>query len=134
MRYASLARLILDDDEKIVGVRGDAFRLRESETYLSATWAEFHKQPSHQDNVRASVHTIRKSMKVGKNSAYAVGKVSAIDQASKAAGKKVRFVHEPEQNNSAHVALRGWPSDDLELFEHLAMHEWSTLVLNSQVP
>jgi hypothetical protein len=41
VRYVPWARLRKDEHENVIGVLGAAFRLRDGEQYLSATWAEF---------------------------------------------------------------------------------------------
>jgi hypothetical protein len=48
--------------------------------------------------------------------------------------KKVRFIHEPEDDNKAHTAIHGWPRDADDLFEALAAEAWSETVLNKSIP
>jgi hypothetical protein len=43
----------------------------------------------------------------------------------------IRVLHEPADDNKAHVALRRWPRADMILFELLAAEIWSELVLNN---
>ena len=38
------------------------------------------------------------------------------------------------QDNKAHVAVRRFPRDEMELFELLAQGAWSELILNSAIP
>ncbi|MGT2502529.1 hypothetical protein ACVOMS_20245 [Bradyrhizobium guangxiense] len=41
VRYVPWARLRKDEEDNVIGILGAAFRLRDEEDYLSATWAEF---------------------------------------------------------------------------------------------
>jgi hypothetical protein len=45
--------------------------------------------------------------------------------------KKVRFIHEPEDDNKE---IHGWPRDADDLFEALAAEAWSETVLNKSIP
>jgi hypothetical protein len=45
----------------------------------------------------------------------------------------VRIVHEPEDDNKAHAAVRRIPRDDELLLEQLASEAWAEVVLNSAI-
>jgi len=47
---------------------------------------------------------------------------------------RIRIIHEPEDDNKAHTALRGWPRDNDPLLDLLAEDTWSETVLNKDVP
>lgn len=135
MRYVPFSKLIRDDDDNVIGVLGEAFKLRPSEEYLSATWVQFHLKGDLQRDIEAAVHTIRASeLKPTPKSAFVTGKVEGIDAACRAKGRKIRFIHEREADNEAHAALRHWPNEMPELFDRLASVEWSSIVLNKDVP
>jgi hypothetical protein len=46
---------------------------------------------------------------------------------------RIRFIHEPEDDNEAHAALRNWPRDNDYLRELLAEDSWSRVILNKDV-
>jgi hypothetical protein len=137
VRYVPWARLRKDEDDSVIGVLGAAFRLRDDEDYLSATWAEFHAGATHDDRVAASVRTIRAStIDVRPKSGFAVGCVSEIKAACLADQRKhkIRVIHEGESDNPAHAALRGWPRDNDDLLNVIAEDIWCDVILNAAVP
>lgn len=137
VRYVPWARLRKDEEDNVIGILGAAFRLRDEEDYLSATWAEFFPGATHQDRVIATVQAIRSStIDVRPKSGFAVGCVSQIRQACLNDPKryKIRFIHEAEPDNPAHAALRGWPKDNDDLLNLIAEEVWCDAVLNVNVP
>ena len=83
----------------------------------------------------AAIKAVRASkLDVKPRSGFAVGQVEQIDSACKKYEKKVRFIHEPEDDNEAHAALHGWPRDADDLFEALAAESWSETILNKDIP
>jgi hypothetical protein len=134
VRYVPWARLRKDEDDNIVGVLGAAFRLREDEEYLSATWAEYFAG-SHAERIVAAVKTVRASkLKVSARSGFAVGNVQRIKDACLDKGRhKIRIIHEAEDDNQAHTALRLWPRDNEDLLNSLADDAWSAYVLNRDI-
>lgn len=136
IRYVPWARLRKDEDDNVIGILGAAFRLREDENYLSATWAEFFPAHSHHDRVVASIRAIRASnMDVRPKSGFAVGCVGEVKRTclNDPRQHKIRVVHEAEDDNPAHVALRGWPRDNDDLLNLLAEEVWCDRVLNASV-
>lgn len=134
IRYVPWARLRKDEDDNVLGVLSAAFRLRDEETFLSATWAE-HFDGAHDEQVEAGIRAIRGSkLKVKPKSGFAVGRVAEIDGACRGYGHKVRFLHEREDDNEAHAALRRWPREAEELFELLAEEAWCRTIRNADVP
>jgi hypothetical protein len=69
-------------------------------------------------------------------SGFAIGNVGRITETAAASERayKLRILHEPAPDNYAHVAVRRFPHDDIELFELLAIDAWSKVVLNSAIP
>jgi len=136
VRYVPWARLRKNEDDNIVGVLGVAFRLRDGVEFLSATWAEYFAGV-HADQVNAAIRTIRSSkVDVRPRSGFAIGNVERIRDVCLADKKKlkIRFIHEREDDNEAHAALRGWPGDSDDLLDLIAEDVWNTLVLNKDVP
>jgi hypothetical protein len=87
--------------------------------------------------VAAAIKAIRASqVKVTPRSGFAVGNVGRVKDACLADTQKhrIRIIHEPEDDNQAHTALRGWPRDNDPLLELLAEDMWSETVLNKDVP
>jgi hypothetical protein len=135
IRYVPWARLRKDEDDNVIGVLGAALRLRSDEDYLSATWVEYFVG-SHDDRIIAAVKTIRASkLKVSARSGFATGNVNQIKEACLAdKGKhKIRIIHQPEDDNQAHTALRLWPRDNEDLLNSLADGAWSSVVLNKDI-
>lgn len=136
VRYVPWAKLRKDENENVLGVLGVAFRLREDEEYLSATWCEFF-EGSHDDCISKSVAAIRASrIDVKPRSGFAVGNVQAIGEccASHKKRSRIRFLHEETDDNPAHAALRGWPADNDDLLDILADDVWSRTILNKDIP
>jgi hypothetical protein len=136
IRNVPWARLRKDDNdpEKVVGVLGEAFRLRAVDNgVLSSTWVEyFAGAPS--EKLESAIKAMRASnLEIKTKSGFVVGEVSAIAKTASDKGYTIRVLHEPEDDNKAHVAVRRWPNDDMEFFELLAADAWSTLVMNSIV-
>ena len=135
VRYVPWARLRKDEDDNVIGVLGAAFRLRDDEEYLSATWAEYFAG-SHADRVAAAIRVLRASeMTVTARSGFAIGNVNSVKETCLADRRrhKIRIIHEPEADNEAHTALRGWPRDNEDLLNLLAESVWSSFVLNKDI-
>ncbi len=134
VRYVPWARLRKDDNDKVIGILGDAFKLREDEKALSATWLEYFPG-ERTEQVTGAVQAIRaSSLKVGSKSGFAIGKVATVKAACASRRYKIRIVHEPDDDNKAHVAVRQVPRDDPVLLELLAEEAWAELHLNAQIP
>ena len=74
VRYVPWARLRKTEDDVVIGVIGAAFKLRAGEDYLSATWLEYFKQATRQENIKSAVKAIRKSnIDVRPKSGFAIG-------------------------------------------------------------
>src|SRR4051812_26600343 len=103
VRYVPWSRLRKDEDDNVIGVLGAAFRLRDEEDYLSATWAEFF--PGDYDSrIAAAVRGVRASkIKVTPRSGFAIGVVSAIKETclNDPRQHRVRVIHEAEDDNPA---------------------------------
>jgi hypothetical protein len=128
IRYVPWARLRRDENEQVIG---------DNEEYLSATWLEYFPAASRQQMIIDAVHCIRASkIDVRPRSGFAIGQVQKIQARCLADPKayKIRVVHEPEDDNPAHTALRRWPENNDQLLELLALDEWSETLLNSSIP
>jgi len=136
LRYVPFARLRRDEHDTVVGVLGAAFRLREGEDYLSATWMEFFAG-SRQDQITKAVQAIRASdLKPTFKSGFAIGLVEEICSACESHRRRysLRIIHEPQNDNEAHAAVRGWPRYEDELLELIADDVWNKVVLNRNIP
>jgi len=123
-----------DDPEKVLGVLGEAFRMRPVEDTLSTTWLEYFTG-TRPEQIYGAIRAIRASkLEIKNKSGFAIGKVGNIAAVTAAHNYSIRVLHEPEDDNKAHVAVRRWPRDDMTLFEILAAGAWSDLVLNKDVP
>lgn len=135
LRYVPPSKLRRrDGTTEVIGVTALAFTMREVDDYLSATWMEYFQGDRNQ-KILLAVHTMRASaLDVRPSSGFVIGKVAAIRAECEQRRHNIRVVHEPEDDNVAHVAVRRFPRDDIELFEALAIDGWSELVLNSAIP
>ena len=136
VRYVPWARLRKDENDNVIGVLGAAFKLRENEDYLSATWLEFFKGGDG-ECVASAVRVIRGSeIKVTARSGFAIGNVGRVKDVCLADKQKhkIRVIHEPEDDNEAHTALRGWPRDNDPLLQLIAEDVWNETILNSAIP
>lgn len=136
VRNASWAKLRKDENDNVIGVLGIAFKMRDVDTYLSTTWLEYFSG-SRSDQIISAVKAMRASnLTIPTRSGFAIGNVRRITDTAAAAEKayRLRILHERADDNKAHVAVRRFPRDDMELFELLAIDAWSEVVLNSDVP
>jgi hypothetical protein len=136
VRYVPWARLRKDEDNNVIGVLSAAFRLRDGEEYLSATWSEFFGG-DHQKSLGCAVRAIRASdIDVRPQSGFAIGQVGPIKAACLADRNrhKIRIIHERADDNPAHAALRLWPRENESLLELLAETDWGETLLNKNVP
>jgi hypothetical protein len=135
IRYVPWPRLRRNGNGEVIDVSGDAFRLREVDKgKLSVTWIECFDQ-SGGDQLVQAVRTMRASSLVVKpKSGFAKGNISKIKAACLKYNSKIRVVHAPSRDNTAHASVLGLPEDNSELFELLASEAWSELVLNKDIP
>jgi hypothetical protein len=133
IRYVPFGKLRKDEDDNVLGLLAEAFRRRPGEKYLSSTWLEYF-EGNREQQLCLAVQTIRSSLSVGKKSGFAIGNVQKLSLVCAERNHKIRIVHEPEDDNAAHVAVRRIPSDDEGLLELLAAEMWAELVLNTDVP
>jgi hypothetical protein len=105
--------------------------MRPAEDTLSTTWVEYFAG-ARQDQVHGAIRAIRASnLDVKPKSGFVIGNVGNIIDAATDRGHSVRILHEPEDDNKAHVLLRRWPREDAELFELLADTVWCEFLLNT---
>jgi hypothetical protein len=133
MRYAGRNRIIIEDD-KVVGFFPQAFALRPDEEYLSVTWIEYFKGAPDEQRVRA-IKAFRRSFPgVGKQSAYAIGNVGKVRDECVARSHRVRILHEPEDENKGHCAIRRFPRDDSDLLQVLSADVFTEIIPNISIP
>jgi hypothetical protein len=133
VRYVSWSRLRKNANDEVIGVLGEAFKMRDTETSLSTTWPEYF-QGSHKDQIIAAVRAIRGSkLGVKPKSGFAIGVVGTIQAECAERDYSVRILHEPKDDNEAHAAVRSLPREDMELLESLATGAWAEWILNKNV-
>lgn len=134
VRHASWAKLRKDENDNIIGVLGEAFKMRPVDTYLSTTSLEYFSGDRHAQIIGA-VQAMRASrLTIPTKSGFAIGQVQKIKATCLAHQHNIRIVHELTDDNKAHVAVRRFPQDDMELFQLLAADAWSQVVLNADIP
>lgn len=127
VRYVPWAKLRRDENDNVLGVLPQAFSLRADEEYLSVTWCEyFSGTPDEQ--LRCAIEAIRGSaIDVRPKAQFATGVVGEIraHMQSDPKNHRLRFVHEPTQDNDAHAAIKRWPDHSDDLLELLAAEIWA---------
>jgi hypothetical protein len=135
LRYVPWSRLRRDGNDKVIGILGEAFHLRELDKgRLSTTWLEYFGS-NNDESLSQAVRAIRaSSLVVSPKSGFAKGHISSIKIACLKYKSKIRIVRSPSKDNDAHASVVGLPEDNSELFELLASEAWSDLVLNKDIP
>ncbi|GAW87326.1 conserved hypothetical protein [Bathymodiolus platifrons methanotrophic gill symbiont] len=142
-RHIPWNKLRKDMDDNVLGVLGEAFKLKPKEKYLSATLLEYFPG-TYTDQIESVVREVRKYYHVKPKSHFAIGKVEDIHTLCQEKRKlKLRIVSFPtttklladgaSYKNESHVSVKQLPQDDMELLEFLATDVWNYLVLNSSI-
>jgi hypothetical protein len=132
-------KLRKNENDEVIGILGEAFKMRATEKYLSANWLEY-STGTYDEKIISAVQEIRKCLVVRGKSGFAIGKVDDVKTlCTEKRNLKIRIVYYPTTTktgykNNSHVAVKSLPSDDMELFELLATEAWCHLVLNSDIP
>jgi hypothetical protein len=132
-------KLRKNENDEVIGILGEVFKMRETEKYLSANWLE-HFTGTYGEQIIAAVQEVRKCLVVRSKSGFAIGKVDDIKTlCTEKRNLKIRIVYYPTTTktgykNNSHVAVKSLPADDMELFELLATEAWCHLVLNCSIP
>jgi hypothetical protein len=73
---------------------------------------------------------------LGKKSAFGKARVDTIIRSglSHSKRRRLRVLHEPEDRNRGHAAVRRYTMDDQELMELLASTAFTEIILNKDVP
>src|SRR5258708_5450168 len=107
-RHCRNRHIIKDSEGRPISVFGDAFALRENETYLSTGWVEFFAGVW-----RTQLSEVRNAMAAGRETkpkdGLAVMNVGKLQDAAGARSVRVRVLHEPNETNPAYTAVRGIP-------------------------
>jgi hypothetical protein len=114
-----------DDPSVVVGFSADAFRLKNGEESLSASWADFFE--GEPDQVKAAIDHFKSIYGVKGSDRFAVGNVAAIKAACSMFGLSVRIVREPMPDYDSHAAVRRYRDDNLEMLEALASGAWAQM-------
>ena len=142
-RYIPWNKLRKDMDDNVIGILGEAFKLRPKENGLSSTRLE-HFSGTFTQQAHSAVKEVRKYYNVKQKSHFAVGQAGLIKDFFKEQKQiKVHIISFPTQarlhdgtpyKNNSHVLVNKLPNDDMELLDLLASDVWNNLVPNSSVP
>jgi hypothetical protein len=132
VRFVPYAKLRKNDEGQVIGVLGEAFRLRVDEDYLSSSWLEFFDGNTDQRLIEVKVAQ-SKTHTVGAKSGFSIGNVLKIKNACRDYGLKIRIEHEPTTENESHAAIRQFRSSDDELLDLLASEVWAELYEASKI-
>lgn len=124
--------IMRDDDLAIVGIAPPAFALRDKagETYLSASWLEYHAG-NRISQLKQTLDTLRKKFGIGPSSVLLIFKAKEVIECGIARDRNLRLEHRYRANhwNPAYVAVTGLPlrNEDqrlLELLTKVKSLEW----------
>ncbi len=143
IRYISPNKLRKDENDNIIGILGEAFKLRDGEASLSANHLEHFSEP-HNEQITHAVKEFRKHFNAKPNAGFAIGQVCDIKQTCLTERNiKIYIVSSPTKKydlegnpykNESHVDVKSIPSDDTGLLDLLANEAWGHLVLNKAIP
>jgi hypothetical protein len=136
LRHFSWTKLRKDEDDNVLGVLAAGLRRRPGESSLSATWIEFFSGNS-AEKCHNAVHATRNTQDCRPRSHFAIANVGTIKRvcgSNASMPAKVRIVHEPEDGNPGHAAIRQLPDADFDLLEALADEAFTTLIPNASIP
>lgn len=142
-RHVPWNKLRKDHNDNVIGVLGEAFQLRPTERYLSATHLECFPGTYDQQK-ELIVKEVRKYFNVKPKSYFAIGKVGDIKAlCHKERNLKLRIVSFPTNcrtlsgspfKNKSHVSIAPLPSEDMKLLELIASEVWNDLIANNSIP
>jgi hypothetical protein len=120
VRHCSNSKLMKRNGQ-VVGVFGEAFRLRSAEKYLSSTWFEYFTG-SRQDRFVATIAALRgMPREIKKKDGLVILSVNRLEACGTARAVKIKCWHEPKPNNRAYAAIRGLPLEqDSDLMDLIA--------------
>ena len=132
MRHVPWARLSRDGDDNVDGILPQAFELRPGEGTLSVNWIEYHDGQGDDPEI-ASIQTFRRTLDIGKRSAFGIGNVEEIARVVDEGGRPIRTIYSPTEKNQSHSSMKGRSLEDLIAREKLARRVFSRYIKNSDV-
>lgn len=132
-RHCRNRHIIKDLEGLPISVFGDAFALREGETYLSAGWVEYF-QGERFNQLSQLRNTMTATREIKRRDGFAVMNVGKVVEAGRTRSVRVRVLHEPNADNPAYAAIRGILRDHQEFLEALATETVVDLVLSEALP
>ena len=113
LRYIKWNNLCKDENNVVIGVLAEAFKERDTESYLSANWLEYFPGNQQQQTICA-VQELRKCFRVKPKECFAIGKVGDIKSAcAKYNTVKIHIVSKPTNANKSHVSVKMYPNDNI---------------------
>lgn len=128
VRHVGLRCTIRDDNENVVGIRGDAFEVTDDNPELSVTWVE-HFAGNWNERVRAAYTAMCKRRTLGKKGVLAWAMVEEIVRDCARYDCSVRILHDPEEDNTGHSLILHLRRDRADLLDHLASDTFGEFVL-----
>lgn len=136
----SKLKVVLDSEgnEIVLGAAPAAFQLRELEDgiedYLSATCCEYLEKGGGQKSIKAAAERLKSKRKLGKKARFFRVRVGDLKEALKSRSINIRVIHEPDEKDDAHVAIRRWPVENFDnLFEMIAEDIWNEMFTQEQI-
>ena len=135
LRHAKPRLVRRDDDNKVVGVYPEAFKHRDDEEYLSATWIE-HFDSDYEVGFIMAAEAIRRQLpNIKPKAGLVASRAGDIREVPKRFGLKVRVLHEPDPpRNSGYCAIRRLRGAELDVLEALAVEAVREVRLSKDVP
>ncbi len=132
-RHVPWQRLRRDEDDNVLGVLPEAFRLRSGELGMSVNWLE-HYPGDHQARLAAVIGSLRVNLNIRPKSAFAIANVGTLENCCKQSGSSVRIVYAPTKEIPCHALVRDMNHDDLGLLDLLADDVFTEFVQNKDIP
>jgi len=131
-RHVPWQRLRKDEDDNVLGVLPEAFRLRLGELGMSVNWLE-HYPGDHRARIAAVIGNLRVNLDIRPKSAFAIANVGALENCCKQSGSSVKIVYAPTNGIPSHALVRDM-NDDLGLLALLADEVFTEFVQNKDIP
>ena len=134
VRYVYKNCILKDENDVVIGVYPQAFRLREGEKYLSVTSLE-HFNADYELGFVAAVAALRRQLpKIIPRDGFTTGNVGKVHEVCRRCQEDIRIVHEPSRNNTGHSGIYRLPRDNVDLLAMLANEVFTDTRLSSAFP
>jgi hypothetical protein len=122
----------VDEDGNLLGngIAWNALQQRDTETYVSVNWLEYHDGTKDQQLklVRDDLAHVYERKKNGE-ALLAIANVGVVKKMAEEASRPVRVTHEPNPTNLSHTGIRQLSNTQNALMDRLAAEAFAETVL-----